>query len=442
MQGHEPVKMREAVNFGWPSRRRHLTLALLCLTALFNMFDRQIMAILLEPIKKEFAASDTQMGLLVGSLFALFYVSASIPLGRLADTRSRKLLIAGCLTAWSLMSMLGGLTISFVQLALTRVGVAIGEAGSTPASYAIVADLYPANSRGKALSFYAAATSTGAGASVVLGGWLLVRYGWRTTLVLAGAPGLVIAALLFILLADPPRGLSDSSFCARTDAPVPLLQVLRYLRGLRSYPWILVTPAFCQVTLFGTLIWGPTFMLRMHALSPGDVGLLFGAVSTVALISGQLAGGIVADWVGSRDVRGYMWVSAAAAGLGMPAGLLFVFAENPVLTMIGYGLLNFCVAPITMCATVMAQTLVAPRMRAMSSTILLLVATMFGAGFAPLFVGLSNDFFQRRLGAYSIRYSLAVVVCFLALSSVSALIATTRLRSDYSRANSLSAEAG
>ncbi len=171
----------------------------------------------------------------------------------------------------------------------------------------------------------------------------------------------------------------------------------------------------------------------MHGLTPSEVGLLFGGVSTFALVFGQIAGGFLADWVGSRDIRGYMWIPAVTGVLGLPFGLVFVFTRSPVLAVASFGLLIFCMAPITMCATVMAQTLVSPRMRSMSSTILLLIGTIFGVGFAPLFVGASNDFLRSRLGGEAIRYSLAIVVCFLALSSISALLATRWLRSDYER---------
>ncbi|ATE64665.1 spinster family MFS transporter [Rhizorhabdus dicambivorans] len=442
MHGKDVVDRPADAAYQWTGMRRHLTLALLCLTALFNIFDRQIMTILLEPIKIEFGASDTEMGLLAGSIFALFYAAASIPLGRLADRHSRRVLIAACLAAWSLMSAFGGVARTFVQLALTRVGVAIGEAGSTPASYAIIADLYPLRHRAKALSFYAAASSIGAGAAVMLGGWLVENFGWRTTLVAVGLPGLVLAALLLWLLKDPPRGLSDPLQAARPDAGHSMLSALRHFWTLRSYRWVLLAPAFCQVTLYGTLIWGPTFMLRVHGLSPSEVGLLFGGVTTIALVLGQLSGGMLADWMGSRDIRGYMRFSAAMAGIGIPAGLLFLFAANTGLAMVGFGLLSLAMAPITMCATVMAQSLVPPRMRATSSTALLLTATTFGVGFAPLFVGLSNDFLQPMLGGEAIRYSLAIVVGFLALSSISALIAAKWVCADYDRLQGETSAAG
>ncbi len=431
MQGHDAAKRPAEAAYEWTSFRRHLTLILLCLVAFFNLYDRQIMTILLEPIKKEFSASDTAMGLMTGSVFAFFYAVASIPLGRLGDKHSRKLLIAACLAVWSLMSALGGMAGSFVQLALTRIGVATGEAGSTPASYAMIADLYPIGHRAKAISIFAAASSIGAGAAVMLGGWLAENFGWRATLVAVGVPGLVLSMLLLWLLKDPPRGLSDRSHRALPDAPFPMSYVLRHLWGLRSYRWVVLTAAFSQVTLFGTLIWGPTFMLRMHGLTPSEVGLLFGGVSTMALVFGQLAGGFLADRVGNRDIRGYMWIPAATGAFGIPFGLLFVFARSATLAMAGFGLLVFCMAPITMCATVMVQTLVSPRMRGLSSTVLLLIGTIFGVGFAPLFVGVSNDFLQSRLGEEAVRYSLAIVVCFLALSSASSLVATRWLRADY-----------
>ena len=187
----------EAVRIMWSPAQRHGALALLCLVGMFNMMDRQIMAILLEPIRKEFGASDTQMGLLTGTTFALFYVAASFPLARAADRYQRGKLLGAVLGFWSLMTLLGGLATSFTTLLLTRIGVAVGEAGSSPASFAMVPDLYPLRHRAKAMSLYMASMSVGTGVSVLVGGWLAQHHGNVSVFVF----GLVLVALWLLVAA-------------------------------------------------------------------------------------------------------------------------------------------------------------------------------------------------------------------------------------------------
>lgn len=414
----------------WTRNGRLLALSLLCLTAFFNSADRQIISILIEPIKAEFGTSDTAIGLLTGSAFALFYCLASLPLARLADKHPRRFVIAACLGGWSLLTGLGAVAANIGQLAATRIGVALGEAGSGPASYASIADLYPLAHRAKALAAFAASMSLGIGATLSIGGWLVESHGWRTTLVVLALPGLLLSLVVLLLFREPERGMADGIAPAAADASFTVKQVLSYLWRMRSYRYAVLVVGLGGINGYGMLFWGPSYMIRVHGMSTATVGLIFGLISMASLIAGQFVVGIFADRAGQRDIRAYMWYAAAGCLLGAPFGLLFAFAAGTKLAIVGFGFMSFLMGSHYMCATVIAQTLVPPRMRAMSATILTLTLSISGMGVAPLLIGGLSDLLTPVYGMEAIRYSLTAASLCLALGGLSALAATRTLRED------------
>lgn len=419
----------------WSSSQRHFALLLLSITAFFNAADRQIISILIEPIKAEFGTSDTAIGLLTGSVFATFYCLASLPLARLADKNPRRLVISACLGGWSLLTVLGGFATTIGQLALTRIGVALGEAGSGPASYASITDLYPLAHRAKALAIFAASMSLGIGATLGIGGLLVDSYGWRMTLVVVGIPGLLLSLIILRFFREPERGMSDQLSTAASEASFSLREVLAYLWKLRSYRFAVLVAAFGGVNGYGLLFWGPSFMIRIHGMTASAVGMIFGAVTLTALMGGQLVTGYLADLAGRRDIRAYLWFAAGGCLLAAPFGLVFAFASDTRLAIISYGLMSFLMAAHYMCATVVTQTLVPPRMRAMSATILTLTLSIAGMGIAPLLIGGLNDLLAARLGAEAIRYSLTAAISCLVLAGCAALAATSSVREDLAALN-------
>ncbi len=424
----------------WTAAQRHGAMLLVCLVAVFNLVDRQIMTILLEPIKIEFGASDTSMGMLTGGIFAFFYAVASIPLARLADRFPRKAVIGGSLAVWSVLTSLGGLSTSFAQLALTRLGVAVGEAGSASPTYSILADLYELKHRAKAFSCYSAATSIGIGGAVVVGGWLVDEIGWRMTLVAVGAPGVLLSVIILLVLREPTRGMADNLAEAEADHLYGFGETIRHLFTIRTFPYIMAICGLGGTAGYGLLMWGPTFLIRTHGMSPGDVGTYFGTVSILALVLGQLTTGVVLDIAARRDLRAYMWFAATGLLLAIPFGLIFTLAESWWVSIIGYGILSFLISPHNMCGTVIAQTLAPPRMRATAAMILGLGTALLGTGFGPLFVGVVNDLLIPRFGPLAIRYSLSIVLLFFSLSAVSALIAARFVRTDHARLMALASE--
>jgi MFS family permease len=424
-----PQRASESPAVDVDSPRRGLVLALLCVVAVFNMVDRQIITIVLEPIKEEFGASDTAMGLLTGLIFAVFYAAAAIPLARWADRGERRIVMAVCLGFWSLMTTLGGVAQSFVLLALTRIGVAIGEAGASPTSQSMLADLYPLRSRATVMATLSSFQSIGIGLGVLLGGWLSDSLGWRASFFIVGIPGVLLAFVILFWLREPARGAVEGLVDEPSDAGFG--EVFGLLARISTYRCLVGIAAFVALCGYGSLMWGPTFFRRVHGLSGTDTGLVFGVATIVALVLGNMAAGLVADRAGDRDLRWYMRVAAIGPALGFPCGLVFVFAEQTGTALLGYLFfqlfITFHIPPVY----AIAQTLAPLRMRATAMVVIGLFQTSVGIGLAPLLIGGVNDALEPRMGVEAIRYSLGLVMVGALIASLIAFRATFSIERDY-----------
>ncbi|MBK7812869.1 MAG: MFS transporter [Rhodocyclaceae bacterium] len=228
-------------------------LALLSLTYVLNFIDRQILAMLIEPIKKEFGVSDTAMGFLSGFAFVFFYTIAGIPVARWADRGSRKVIITAALVIWSAMTAACGLARSFAQLAVARVLVGIGEAGGSPPAHSLIADYFPPRQRATALAIYAWGVYIGAALAFLAGGYLIQRYDWRMAFLIVGLPGVALALLFGLTVREPPRGWSEG----RDAAPMqPLGETLRHLLALRAFVLIVLGSSIQSLSGYGVLTWG------------------------------------------------------------------------------------------------------------------------------------------------------------------------------------------
>ena len=389
-----------------PISRAHAryTLAVLAAVYGFNMLDRQILGILFEPIKAEFEASDTAMGLLTGLVFALFYTTAGIPLARLSDGGVRRSVLAGGLAVWSAMTALCGAAQSFFQLALARIGVGIGEATASPASISMIADLYPPERRSTALSIYTFGSGVGVMIALPLGGWLNELYGWRVAFFAVGLPGLLMALVVRLTVREPTRGASDGRVVSA--APPPGAETLRARWGIRSYRHLLVGAGLQNGTLFALYFFTAAFLERVHGMSTGEAGTWLGVIYGGIGALGTLAGGVLADRLQKRDVRWNLWISALGNGVAIPflLGFLFLPDSTPALLLLGV----FAFPSIVMYAPVYAltQTLAHPRIRAMSAALFMFVLNVLGMGVGPTLVGFLSDSLQGPFGDESLRYAL------------------------------------
>ncbi|MBT5602472.1 MAG: MFS transporter, partial [Gammaproteobacteria bacterium] len=210
----------------FPPRYRNYALGILFVGYVVNFVDRSILAILLEPIKHDLALSDSELGLLGGLAFALFYATLGIPIAALADRWSRVKVLAISMMIWSVMTALCGMASSFLTLLMTRIGVGIGEAGASPPSHSLISDYFPIESRATALSIYALGIPFGSMVGNFVGGWGAEELGWRMTFYLVGVPGVLIAMLILGTLKEPPRGLSESRAIKQDDSPPPAMKAV------------------------------------------------------------------------------------------------------------------------------------------------------------------------------------------------------------------------
>jgi len=398
-------------------------LGLLFVVYVFNFIDRQILAILLEAVKKDLGASDTAMGFLSGFAFALFYTFAGIPIARLADRGSRRGIIAVGLLVWSAMTAASGLARSFLELALARVGVGIGEAAGSPPAHSLISDYFPPERRATALSIYATGIYVGVMIAYLAGGYVLQHFSWRTAFFLVGVPGVPLALLVRATIRELPRGHSESgSAVIRQDS---FAEVVRFLLSRRAFVFLVLAASTQSLSGYAVLAWGPTFLRRVHGMQSVDIGLWLGLIIGIGGGFGAFAGGILADRLGRRDARWYVWLSALVCFLGVPFGVGFLLASEANMALLSftpfYVLGAMYVGPMLS----MTQGLVKLRMRATASAILLFILNLVGLGAGPFVVGLLNDLWHPRFGDEAIRYSL-LTVTLLGVAAAALFVQSSR----------------
>jgi MFS family permease len=411
-------------------RYRNYVLFILFLTYILNYVDRQLMTILLEPIKEEFGASDTAMGFLTGFAFALFYATLGIPVARLADRWSRRNVIAISITLWSGMTALCAAASTFTQLALLRIGVGVGEAGGTPPSHSLIASYFPPEQRSTALSLHATGTHFGVLIGMLGGAVIAEAYGWRMAFVVFGLPGIAVGLLLALTVKEPPRvgALPAGNF--RQD--------ISTLLRLPAFVLIAMAGALTGLSGYGLGAWSPSLLIRIHELSLVEAGLLLGGVGTVGGIIGAVAGGVLCDKLVQRDHRWQLWLPALGALASAPMMLAFVMwpesqfwqiAGIKVPVAIIFMLLGGILASLWIGPTYAAIQFAAPdHLRTQASALFLFAFNLVGLGLGPLVVGFASDMLQASYGIYGLRYALALSMLGVVAGSVLFWLAAQRYR--------------
>jgi predicted MFS family arabinose efflux permease len=414
--------------------RVNYALAVLVLVYAVNFIDRNILAVLLQPIKQELGASDTAMGFLTGFAFALFYTFAGIPIARIADRGSRRTVMAVGVAFWSAMTAASGLAQGFWQLALARVGVGVGEASATPAAHSLISDYYPPERRTRAIAIYNVGAGMGVLFGLLLGGWLAETVGWRWAFAAVGLPGLAVALLVRFTLPEPVRGSSEGR-ADRDDAP-GVGETLRYLAALPTFRHLALSAGLYGMTAYGLLGWAPTFVHRVHEVGLAETGRNLGFVIGIAGSLGAFFGGVLCDRLAQRDRRFLLWIPAAAGAALAPCYALFVLTDDYELALLAFvpvNLFNVVFAPPTYMIT---QGLARLRMRAMASAVVLFVLNLIGLGLGPTLVGVLNDALEPRYGVDAIRASLLLLLAAGTWGVVHSLLAARTLERDLARAES------
>lgn len=418
----------ETSDRGW---YKWFVLFLLTLAYAVSMIDRQLPFILAESIKGDLGLTDTELGLLGGLFFAAFYSICGIPLARLADLYPRKLILSGAIGFWCAMTALGGLAANFIQLALTRVGVAVGEAGLSPSAHSLIADYFRLNRRATAIAIYSIGSPIGAMLGLMLGGWIAEVSSWRTALFVVGLPGILLAVVILLFLREPKRGGVDA---VNADAPPPtLLGTFKLLWSRRSFRHMAIGVGLYAFGASSLVTFSPAFLMRSHGMSAAEVGSALGLVMGFAGVTGTLAGGVLGDILGKADKRWYLWLPGVSLLIGAPCMAVTWLAPSSLVSLIfmlpAYGLGILFIAP----SFAMTQALVGPRARAMASAVLFACMFILGNSIGPTVVGAVSDWLAPRLGDASLRWALLLTALTNAWGFIHYMWGARYLREDLAR---------
>jgi MFS family permease len=390
---------------------RSYVLAVLFLGYVVNVMDRGVLAVLLQSIKQEFSFSDTELGILSGITFAFFYSTLGVPIAMLADRTVRKNVLAACCALWSGMTALCGAAIGFWSLAAARAGTAVGEAGGSPPSHSLISDYFRREQRATALSIYALGVPVGAMLGQFLGGWSNQFYGWRTTFVLIGLPGIVVALLVYFTVREPPRGLSDQATKAsRADAP-PLGEVLTFLWKYASFRHMCLAAALHSVVWYSGSQMNGAFFARYHQMESGEYGTWLALFSIIGAV-GTMLGGVLSDRlsVKFKDHRWYMWVPGIATLIMVPFQFTSYIAHDLWVVVPSFCIMFIFASMFFGPSFAVTQGLATLRTRSVATSILLFVQTFIGLGLGPLLVGMVSDYLAPTYGnAVSLAYGLVIV---------------------------------
>jgi len=402
------MQSAQSINNNEPSNRyRNYVLAMLTLVYVFNFIDRQLLVILQESIKKELHLSDTQLALLSGFSFAVFYVVLGIPIARIADKGSRRNTVAISLGLWSIMTACSGLARNFFQLLLARIGVGVGEAGGSPPAHAMISDYFPPKKRSTALSIYSAGIYFGILIGFLMGGYLNQHLGWRTAFFVVGLPGVLFSLLFYLTVKEPRKGATDDNPAVQTHS---LTEVVKVLYSSKTFVFLAFASAFNVFCIYGLMNWAPSFLQRLHGMTSAETGKLLGPILGIGGAAGSFAGGWLTDRFGKTDRRWYLKIPGYAIMIVTPCIAGAIFFQSALLSVACFGLCALLQSIYLGPSLSVAHSLVPASMRSLTSAVFFLVINLIGLGFGPLVVGFISDLLKPSLGVESLRWAMSIVV--------------------------------
>jgi predicted MFS family arabinose efflux permease len=387
------------------SYKRYLLVVLLVIQA-FNGVDGVALGLTTQSIKVDLHLTDTQLGFLSGIAFALFYAIMGVPIARWADRGNRVTIISLTALVWSVLVALCGVAGNFAQLLLIRIGVAVGEAGCIPPAQSLIADSFARGDRPRAIAVY----MMGANLSVIIGyfaaGWLNQYYGWRVTFIALGSPGLILAALAWTTLREPRR-LAGANAPVRQESAAPAMtEVCSTLWAKKAFRHLLVGFSVFYFFGYGIQQWMPAFFIRSYGLTTGEVGTWFALIVGIGGFIGTYAGGYLASRFAANN-EGLQLKAMACAFIffGGCFTLMFITRNrHTAFALMAIAVVGASTTNGPLFATI--QTLVPPRMRAVSIAIIYMFANLIGMGLGPLTAGALSDALEPRFGIESLRYAM------------------------------------
>ena len=401
-----------------------LVLAMLLLVYIFNFLDRQILGILVGLIKKDLGLTDTQLGLLGGTAFALLYSTLAIPLALVADRTSRSWVITISLAIWSGFTALCGTATGFTQMFLYRLGVGVGEAGGVAPSYAMISAYFPPERRARAMAVYSLGIPVGLAAGVLLGAYIAAHVNWRVAFYTVGIAGLLIAPIFRLVVKEPSRP-------AAVGPQPSVWQVFPIIAAKPSFWLMAFGAAMSSLAGYGLAFWVPSFLERSFHFDLASRSYYFGSLLLLGGVTGVFLGGVLADKLGQADRGAYARLPAVAWAITAPMFAIGFWSSSPVLAWLLFLIPNalniLWLGPIVTAV----QHLVPPHMRATASASFLLINNLIGLGAGAFVIGAMSDAMKPIFGDEALRYSAVAVSGFYLIAAVLAFIAARFLKRDW-----------
>jgi predicted MFS family arabinose efflux permease len=416
------------------SYKRYVTVLLLAVYSC-SYVDRQILALLIEPVRRELRLSDTQMGFLSGPAFVLFYSTLGIPIARLADRSNRVNIISISIAIWSGMTMLCGIAGTFWHLLLARIGVGIGEAGCTPPAQSLIADYVPASERTRALSIYMLGMPIGILVGYLLGGWISQTYGWRAAFLIVGFPGVILGFLVKKTM-EEPRGRAIGMPVDRGGRSPSIRVVFSKLWRCQTLRHLMIGMTLVGIVLAGTLAWLPTLFVRVHRMVLGELGTWLALVSGVGGGVGIWLGGYLTARYGTEDERVQVRLLAVSATLVAPilvTALLWPTKEVALLLLLPA---NICMFFFYGPYFSLVQGLCDVNIRATMVAVVMLIQLMFGGSIGGQLVGLISDALTPLLDRGALRWAMVMTSLLALWGAVHFWLAARSIRQDLFHASS------
>jgi MFS family permease len=408
---------------------RAYVLFILVVVYTFNFIDRQIVGILAVPIKADLGLTDSELGLMGGMAFALFYTGLGIPVAMLADRFSRTWIMTVALVIWSGMTAASGLANNFWQLFAARLGVGVGEAGGVAPAYSLISDFFPPGHRARAMSVYSFGIPIGSAIGIVFGGIIASMIDWRWAFFIVGIAGILVAPIFRLTIKEPPRGQFDRQ---REAVKAPGLKlIVRTLMTKRSFWLLSLGASFSSMMGYGVFFWLPSFFVRSYGLTLLNASLFYGAVLLIGGLAGIWVGGWLGDRFGQDQRSQYARIPAIAFLCTVPFYIAAIL--SPTLTLAFFVLLVPTALGLAWLGPVISaiQHLVRPDMRATASAIFLFINNLIGIGLGTYAIGALSDILTAQFGDESLRYSILAGTGFYIVAAGLFLLASRWLERDW-----------
>lgn len=403
-----------------PGVQAWVALGMLGFVYVLNFLDRQLLAILAKPIQDSLHLSDSQLGLIGGLYFALFYCFISIPVGWLADKTNRVRVLTLACTIWSAATLACGFANSYSHLVIARMTVGFGEAGGVPPSYAIISDYFPPHRRGSALGIYNLGPPIGAALGIAFGASIADILGWRYAFIILGGVGLLTALAFGLIVREPRRGGLDDvakTHAIKVDAPPASFR--ETMKMFFTSPPLLLTAlgsGATQMITYGMGNFTALFLMREKGMTLDEIAVYYAVAVAIGMGAGIFVSGRMVDHFTQRSRAAYGWLPAVSLALAVPFYIGFVWAPTwPLALLLLTGLMFLNYFYLTSSVTLVQQT-VRPDQRVMSGALLLLIMNFVGLGFGPTFVGIASDHFRASHPEHSLQMALYTLVPFYFLA--------------------------